>query len=127
VKSALEFAVAAQFYNDNLVNAEAHKVEGLVGLFFFVHGWQDGRLAACGVWSSANGVAVNFGKSDHLGGAAAGLACVRASSGLCVGWHCVRARPSKHKRQEHLSPGSPPAFPLHRFQASNHLPLGDTA
>ena len=49
VKSALQFAVAAQFYDDDLIDTKAHKVEGLVGLFFFFHGGQDGGVVACGV------------------------------------------------------------------------------
>jgi hypothetical protein len=37
VEASLQFAIAAQLYDDNFVNAQAHEVEWLVGLFFFVH------------------------------------------------------------------------------------------
>lgn len=53
VKPALQFAVAPQFYDNDLINTEAHKVEGLIGLFFFFHDGQDSGVVACGVWSSA--------------------------------------------------------------------------
>lgn len=41
MQSSLQFTVAAQFNNDNLVDAQAHEIEGLVRLFFLVHGALD--------------------------------------------------------------------------------------
>ena len=41
VESSLQFAITAQLHNDNFVDAQAHEIEGLVGLFFFFHGESD--------------------------------------------------------------------------------------
>lgn len=49
MQSSFQFAIAAQFDNDNLVDAEAHEVERLVGLFLFVH---IGRCVQVGVEES---------------------------------------------------------------------------
>lgn len=68
VESSLQFAITAQLHDNNFVNAQAHKVERLIGLFFFVHYEDD-----CGAvrdwivkpitWFGG----VNFGSYGRLG------------------------------------------------------------
>lgn len=47
MQSALQFAIASKFYNDNLIDAKAYKVEWLVGLFFVVHDVRRGAEVRC--------------------------------------------------------------------------------
>jgi hypothetical protein len=49
MQSALEFAVAAQLHYDDLVDAEAHQIEGLVALVFLVH-FERAYARVTGVW-----------------------------------------------------------------------------
>ena len=66
VQAALELAVAAQLDDDELVDAQAHEVEGLVGLVLVVH---DGRVCVyvCG-WGRVAGGRWKVGGERRVNG-----------------------------------------------------------